>query len=168
MTRATVVGLFLLASCSTHHAPVQVVGAATDVQALVGHWTGEYGSPNTGRAGSIDFTVYPSPHGDSASGVIMMVPAQFGQPLRPYRPPEVQGGPSTAMPTALTIHLVRIEGDRVHGDLMPYADPATGDRVLTTFDGRLAGDTIAGTFVSTPGPVVGGVTGQWRVVRERH
>ncbi|HUL49418.1 MAG TPA: hypothetical protein VLT79_05300 [Gemmatimonadales bacterium] len=144
------------------------MGAATDVQALVGHWTGEYGSPNTGRAGSIDFTVYPSPHGDSASGVIMMVPAQFGQPLRPYRPPEVQGGPSTAMPTALTIHLVRIEGDRVHGDLMPYADPATGDRVLTTFDGRLAGDTIAGTFVSTPGPVVGGVTGQWRVVRERH
>jgi len=168
MIRTTECALVLLAACATHRAPVSLVGAPTDVQTLVGHWTGEYGSENTGRAGSIDFTVSANPHGDSASGVIMMVPAQFGAPLRPWHDPELVGRPSTAMPTALTIHLVRIEGDRVHGELMPYADPASGDRVLTTFDGRLTGDTIAGTFVSTPGPVVGGVTGQWRVVRERH
>ena len=51
--------------------------------------------------------------------------------------------------------------------MAPYADPQTGERLITTFEGRLAGDTIGGTFVTHPGPTPGGETGRWVVTRER-
>ena len=47
---------------------------------------------------------------------------------------------------------MRVQGDRVSGTLAPYADPETGKKLFTTFDGRIAGDTIAGTFTTRPGP----------------
>ncbi len=143
------------AACSVRGRPVQMVGPARDVAALVGDWAGEYGSAVTGRSGTIQFTV--TAQGDSAAGVVVMIPSGFAQPLRPWRDPSLQpDAPTSTAPSLLTIRLVRVAGNEVHGLLAPYADPRTGDRLFTTFNGRVTGDTIAGTFVTEPGATAGG------------
>jgi hypothetical protein len=155
------------AACAAKRPQTRLVGPARDVVAIAGHWTGEYGSPTTGRSGTIEFTV--APQGDSASGVVVMIPAGFGQPLRPWRDPALLGdGRSSAIPTLLTITLVWVKGDRVNGSLAPYADPETGTRLFTTFSGRLVADTISGTFSTGQGTAAATEeTGRWRVVRAR-
>jgi hypothetical protein len=155
-----------LAACRAGAPLVPVVGPKHAVAPLAGHWAGEYGSPLTGRSGTIDLTI--ADEGDSASGVVVMIPADFGQPLLPWRDTVFDVGPrSDALSTFLTIRLIWVEGTRVTGVLAPYADPQTGTRLITTFEGRVAGDTIAGTFVTHPGPTPGGETGRWFVTRER-
>ena len=152
-------------ACKVAAPPVTVVGPVPDVAALAGHWSGEYASPATGRAGTIEFTV--AARGDSASGVVVMVPAGFAQPLRPWQGSVAGMDQRTgAAPSLLTIHLVRISGNQVSGSLEPYADPETGERLVTTFAGRMSGDTIAGTFTTTPGPAPEGSTGRWHVIRD--
>jgi hypothetical protein len=129
---------------------------------------GAYQSPHTGRGGTIDITVAGT--GDSASGVVIMIPAGLDQPLEPWLDPAaepqqpVSAGPA---PTSLTIRLIWVEGNKVTGMMAPYSDPQTGERLITTFEGRLAGDTIAGTFITRPSPPPQGQTGLWLVVRQR-
>lgn len=165
-----------LAACRGPAPLVPVVGPKTDVAALTGHWSGEYISQLTGRGGTIDLTV--SGQGDSASGVVLMIPAGFGQPLEPWLDPELDPALHPALdpaleiearaptPAPLTIQFIRVEGNNVSGVMAPYADPQTGDRLITSFAGRLAGDTIAGTFLTHPGPAPGGETGRWIVTRQ--
>ncbi len=154
----------LLAACAGSPPPVPVSGSAGDVAALVGEWVGEYSSPATGRSGSITFT--PSARGDTAHGDVVMIPAEWGRRLEPWR----EGGPTTPTrpgPEPLTITLVSVVENRVSGALAPYADPATGVQLVTTFDGRLHGDTISGTFTTRVSDSPGTQTGGWRVVRKR-
>ena len=155
-----------LAACAVSPPPVPVVGPAPDVAALAGHWSGEYGSPLTGRSGTIEFTV--AAQGDSASGVVVMIPAGFGHPLQPWTDPVAEAGRgSPPTPSSLTIRLVQVKGKRVTGSLTPYRDPETGAQLITTFEGGLAADTIAGTFTTHPGAPEDRPTGHWRVTRER-
>jgi hypothetical protein len=97
----------------------------------------------------------------------MMIPAGR-EPLEPWVDPAVEPQQaSPAAPAPLTIRLIWIQGNKVTGMMTPYADPQTGERLITTFEGRLAGDTIAGTFSTRPGPTPDGVAGLWIVVRQR-
>ena len=95
-----------------------------------------------------------------------MIPAGLGEPLQPWEDPALAAEPR-AVPSVLTIRLIWVEGTRVNGMLPPYADPQTGRRLITTFDGQLVGDTIAGSFVTRPGATADGETGRWVVTRER-
>jgi len=161
-----------LTACKATPPPVGIVGPVPAAAVLAGHWSGEYVSELTGGSGTIDLTV--TSQGDSASGAVMMIPAGSAEPLRPWRDPTHEHDPThepeerhTGTPSVLTIRLIWVEGNRVSGALAPYASPQTGERLVTTFDGRLAGDTIAGTFVTNPGPAPGGESGRWIVIRER-
>ena len=58
------------------------------------------------------------------------------------------------------------EDRSVTGRLDPYEDPDTGERLFTTFEGRLEGKTFHGTFLtlfSASGQRVGGT---WSVARK--
>lgn len=160
---------FVLGACSKPEPEplVPVMGPGHQKTAvLAGHWLGQYESARTGRTGTIDITVLGT--GDSASGVIRMIPANLHRPLEPWVDPALKPAqPSPAAPEPLTIRLIWVEGNKVTGVMAPYSDPQTGERLITTYDGRLAGDTIAGTFITRPGATPGEVTGSWRVVRER-
>src|SRR6266568_4710460 len=123
---------FAFAACGASRSPVPVVGAATDVSALAGEWVGDYSSVESGRSGSITFTLRSAT--DSAFGDVIM------------------------------IRCVRVEQGRVSGTLDPYADPRTGERLLTTFRGELKGNTIAGTY-TTRLPSGDTQTGRWSVQR---
>jgi hypothetical protein len=62
---------------------------------------------------------------------------------------------------------VQVKGNRVTGSLAAYRDPETGVRLVTTFEGGLVADTIAGTFTTHPGAPEDRPTGRWRVTREQ-
>jgi hypothetical protein len=163
-TSPTGVAALVLAvlACGYRASSVPVVGPAPDVGALAGQWQGEYSSAETGRSGTISFTLTAG--GDSAFGEVVMVPEGFGRPLRPWDDPNRAGGPR---PTAevLTIRFVRVEGDRVAGTLAPYADPQTGTPLLTSFEGRIGGNAIEGTYTTRPAQSSVTQAGRWRVVR---
>ena len=153
-----------LSACGASRAPVRLVGASSDVSALTGEWAGDYSSAQSGRSGSISFTLRAA--GDSAFGDVVMIPSAWGRPLVPWRQENVAGGGANQSPasTVLTIRFVRVEHGHVSGTLDPYADPQTGARLLTTFSGELTGTTIAGSY-TTRLPSGDTQTGRWSVQR---
>lgn len=136
----------VVAACAANQTPVPVVGHADDLAALAGEWTGEYSSTESGRSGSITFTLRAA--ADSAFGDVVMIPVGWGRPLTPWRGETTPNAAQRPMSEVLTINFVRIEAGRVNGTLAPYADPRTGDRLLTTFVGDLRGNTITGTYMT--------------------
>jgi len=163
----TLPGLFFLAltlsACGASRSPVPLVGASSDVSALTGEWAGDYSSAESGRSGSISFTLRAA--GDSAFGDVVMIPSAWGRPLMPYRENAAgAAGSQQTASTVLTIRFVRVEHGHVSGTLDPYADPQTGARLLTTFSGELSGTTITGTYTTR---LVSGdtQTGRWTVQR---
>jgi len=153
----------LTGACAAAQPAVPVLGAATEIRALAGTWEGEYSSSMTGRSGSISFTL--TAHGDSAFGDVVMVPAGLGRPLRPWD--DRQMSPTRPQPEALSINFVRVERNEVTGTLAPYADPVTGEKLSTSFRGRVQGDTIEGSFTTRPAASANPQTGAWTVKRRR-
>lgn len=150
-----------LSACGASRSPVPLIGASADVSALTGEWAGDYSSAESGRSGSISFTLRAA--GDSAFGDVIMIPAASGRPLMPY--PEQNAAASQMRETrVLTIRFVRVERGHVSGTLDPYAEPQTGARLLTTFTGELNGNTITGTYI-TRLPSGETQTGRWSVQR---
>lgn len=151
-----------LGACGASRAPVPLVGASSDVGALTGEWAGDYSSAQSGRSGSISFTLRAA--GDSAFGDVVMIPSAWGRPLAPWREQNSVGGNQSPASTVLTIRFVRVEQGHVSGTLDPYADPQTGARLLTTFRGQVNGNTIAGDY-TTRLPSGDTQTGRWSVQR---
>ena len=148
----------LLGACVAPGTPVPVKG---DVQTLVGYWSGEYSSIESGRSGSIMFNFVAGT--DTAQGDVLMIPAWPGPNYTSqYVPPEEPVSP----PEPLRIQLVRVFGDQVAGQLSPYTDPDCGCQARTIFSGRLEGNTLDGNYHTyrTNGETV---TGRWRVTRKQ-
>jgi len=152
----------LLAACAATQTPVPVVGPAADITALAGEWVGEYSSIESGRSGSISFTLRAA--ADSAFGDVVMIPVGWGRPLAPWRG-ETPTPAQRPMTEVLSINFVRVEQGRVNGTLAPYADPQTGERLVTRFTGELSGNTITGTYTTQ---LSSGATqtGRWTVQRK--
>jgi len=155
--------ILVVAACAANQAPVPVVGHADDLASLAGEWSGEYSSTESGRSGSISFTLRSAT--DSAFGEVVMIPAGWGRPLAPWRGETTPSAIQRPMSEVLTINFVRVEAGRVNGTLAPYADPQTGARLLTTFAGQLSGNTITGTYITR---MASGETqaGRWTVQRK--
>ncbi len=151
--------LGLAAACASPGSPVPVAG---DTRLLAGEWDGTYLSRETGRSGSIIFRLNAGT--DSAVGDVVMVPATADLPEpRVYVPAP---DPFRRMPRILTISFVQCGNSEVTGRLDPYEDPDTHERVLTTFQGRLTGNRIVGTFESEIGTSGYRVTGTWWAERK--
>ncbi len=134
-----------------------VTGA--DVSALAGKWTGTYASEATGRTGSI---VFELKSGDKvARGDVLMVPA--GAKDAPTSGPEAV----RTMPQVLSISFVSATGGILRGTMEPYRDPSCDCEVQTTFVGRPSGDTIEGTYTTTPTGQGAITTGRWKITREK-
>ena len=152
------------AACTARQASVPLVGAAADVNALVGQWAGEYSSTETGRSGTISFTLRAV--GDTARGDVVMIPRGWNRPLQPWRDATVR---PMEQPSAevLTIRFVRVTGNEVSGELAPYRDPGCGCALYTRFVGRLQGDMIEGTFTTLQGEDAREQRGTWSAQRGR-
>jgi hypothetical protein len=144
-------------ACALPKRSIEISADDFDVSPLIGQWSGEYANPETGRSGTVAFTLRA---GESAAfGEVVMVPntAALGVP----------SGSSAQARTPLRINFIRKEGGGVVGTLDPYVDPECNCRVKTTFQGKFSDSaTIEGTF-ATEG-VAGGrapTGGNWRVKR---
>lgn len=159
--RAATVLAGFLSACGGSQTPVPVVGRDADISRLAGQWLGDYSSVETGRSGSIVFTLQAG--SDTAAGDVVMTPrfAAAGP-----------GGQTTPQPTvtqagqAIDIKFVRVSGGQVSGALAPYTDPTCNCPLHTTFVGRLAGDTLSGTYSSRHENANDVQQGRWRVVRK--
>jgi hypothetical protein len=162
------IGLVLLAGlagCAGKSPPVPVQASAADIGRLAGRWEGEYNSDQTGRGGSIVFTLTAG--SDTAQGDVLMIPAGSNQPIMREgmsQQPYTSSGP---IPSVLSIRFVDYRDGQVSGALDPYRAPDCNCVVATTFIGTVTGDVIKGTFTirGTPSPVP--VTGEWEVHRHR-
>src|SRR5205085_4095387 len=156
--------LVLTGAC--HSAPpaaVPLAGTPAGFTALAGEWAGSYESQQTGRSGSIVFTLESGE--DHAHGDVTMIPRGMNAPLRAAR---AGGMESAAMPAQLlNIRFVRASGDSVAGAMEPYTDPECSCSASTTFSGRQRGNTIEGTFSTVRSDRAGTTSGTWIVTR-RH
>jgi len=160
---AIVLALAAVTGCAGKPAAVPVQASSADMRGLAGRWEGQYNSNQTGRGGSIVFTLKAGT--DSAEGDVVMIPTGTNRPIMregPGRPPFTASG---ATPEVLTIRFVRIEGGRVSGALDPYRAPDCDCVVVTTFIGDVTGDRIKGTFSTRGGQRREPVTGDWEVRR---
>lgn len=157
--RATIAIAALIFAGACVSQPAPPVPVRGDVAALEGHWSGEFTSNETGRNGSIVFTLDAGT--DTAQGDVLMIPAvQYPTYATQYIPEE----PARQAPQPLRIQLVRVFGHQVAGQLLPYKDPECGCTVTTIFSGRLEGNELSGVF-HTYHPDGKTVTGEWRVTR---
>lgn len=158
----------LLAGCSSLKTPVPVIAPQSDLSALVGDWSGEYTSPETGRSGSISFMLQAGK--DTAIGSVVMVPKAQNQPVTAGAAgerPAVMGSATQKPGSLLTIRFVRLEGSQILGTLDSYRDPDCGCQLATTFRGEFKGaTTIEGTF-NTVGSGMEHLpsSGRWKVTR---
>ena len=124
---------------------VPVEAAKDDLSVLVGRWTGEYSSKDTGRTGSIVFELKSG--GSTANGDVLMWPKGSQGPTIPStsQPSEEQ---LRKMPQVINISFVKAEAGQITGTMTPYTDPDCRCEVRTVFVGTIQGDVIAGTFTT--------------------
>ncbi|MDQ2670740.1 MAG: hypothetical protein M3Y31_08920 [Gemmatimonadota bacterium] len=149
-------------ACAGNPDPVPVAGSVEDLSRMTGEWTGEYGSAQTGRSGSIVFRLEAGR--DTAAGDVVMVPTGSAQALHPAHGPDVAES-AMASNQLLQIRFVRVEGGRVSGALQPYHEPGCDCDLHTTFTGRLEGDSVTGTYQSAGPQGDRRTSGWWRIVR---
>ena len=158
----------LLAGCASVPRPVPVVGPRAGLGALVGDWSGQYSSPETGRSGSIAFKLEAGK--DTAFGSVVMVPrAQYDRVAAgaPVERQTVMASTTQKSGELLTIRFVRMERNQVVGTLDPYRDPDCGCQLKTTLRGEFTDEsTIEGTFNSIGSEMSHLPTsGRWKVSR---
>jgi hypothetical protein len=131
--------------CAASLTSVPVKGKDADVFAMRGEWVGEYSSTDTGRKGSIRFSLRPGRK--TADGEVDM------------------DLPGAAMPTQLRIAVLRVQGDELHGKLERYTDPSCKCEVDTDFIGTHSSEAIEGTFIIHPVGTDKELGGIWKVER---
>jgi hypothetical protein len=150
------------AACAPVLSSTPIQGAASDLSAIAGRWTGDYVSPEAGRSGSIVFTFVADKnkaYGDVAMG-------------RPRLNPNLTAGGDPAPVSGslesqlLKFKLVNVINGDVFGVLEPYTDPSCDCTVRTTFTGHIDDPgTIRGTFATTGPRNVPSRTGTWVVTK---
>jgi hypothetical protein len=155
-----------LSACTYRPNPIPLVATSRDeLTALQGSWSGEYSGTESGRSGTISFTLRSE--SDTAHGEVLMVPKGMHSPIqRASEGINVSGErlrPSTEM---LTIAFARIRNGEVTGRLDPYRDPSCGCIVRTVFTGTLRdSSTLEGTFITSATGLYTPQHGDWRVKR---
>jgi len=166
MQRTTLIIAALAAStiaCARKPPGIALTSSDFDLKPLVGVWRGDYSNPQTGRKGTIAFSLRA---GESfASGNVIMIPKPDSL-LTPEERELASDVPSTGR-SVIPIHFIRKEGGNLNGTLDPYRAPDCDCVVTTTFQGSFADErTIHGTFTTVPSKAGSAITsGTRRVVR---
>jgi hypothetical protein len=128
-------------ACGGSPKEVAVEGSDTSLVQLAGDWSGEYKGNESGRTGTVSFSLQLGRH--VAEGEVIM------------------GGN-----TPLKIEFVQVQQGQIKGTIARYTDPNCSCDVETSFIGKLAGSSIAGDFetrIASTGKIQ---TGTWTVARK--
>ena len=148
--------------CASRKPQIQLTSKDFDLNPLVGEWRGNYSSSETGRNGTIAFTLRAGE--SAASGNVVLLPRADSSFAANHAPVDPS---ATSSRQVLTIHFVRKEGSNVVGTLDPYRDPECACEVSTTFQGAFRDrSTIEGTYTTVPSaPGTKVTSGTWKVTR---
>ncbi len=152
-----------IAGCASRQQPeIEMTASDFDLNPLVGEWRGNYSSTETGRNGTIAFTLRAAE--SAASGNVVMLPRSDSS-FEANHAPVDPSIPNTR--EVLTIHFVRKEGSNVVGTLDPYRDPVCACQVITTFQGAFRDrSTIEGIYTTVAaGTASKATSGNWKVTR---
>jgi len=161
---ATVAALMALTACGWKRTPVPIISDNGSSALLVGTWSGEYSSRETGRSGSITFEM--ASEKDTAYCDVVMVPKLGTFQTGASEHPAARTMKPESLAQPLKIRFIRLGEGRVSGTLDSYLDPECNCQVNTAFEGRIvSADTIEGTFI-TRGVGVQTSNGTWKVKRQ--
>lgn len=151
------------AACRVQPSTVVLQGTPGDIASFAGEWKGEYTSRESGRSGSIAFTVTAGT--DTAFGDVVMTPT-MGEPVIAADARTSAHERHARMPQVLRAEFVRLDGRLLRGELEPYIAPDCECVVRTIFRGVLEGDRVEGEYVTRSD---GGLQqeGRWYVTRRR-
>jgi hypothetical protein len=154
--------LFGAVACAAYTPiPVPVVGTRSAIDAIAGEWRGSYRSEETGRSGTITFTLAAGR--DTAFGEVIMIPGAWNAPSDPMG--ERVGEPRRA-PSLLTISFVQAGPGRVRGTLDQYIDPDCRCPMRTVFTGVLKNEgRLEGSFESQTAQDRRTLVGTWSADR---
>ena len=158
----------LVSSCGFVAPRVELLGTPGGLARLSGEWWGEYtGDGDHARRGTIAFKLVAGE--DHAHGDVVMSPADDDLPYRPYRDTDQHMSPQelARRSRVLEIRFVILSENLVSGVIEPYWDPDRHTQASTTFRGRLATDTIDGTFITRYASGSASTGGRWKVWRTR-
>ena len=133
--------LLVAAACGGSQKEIAVQGSDKDLVNVAGDWEGEYKGNESGRSGTVTFSLGVGSH--IAEGQVVM------------------GGA-----TPLKVEFVKVEGGKVKGTIAPYTDPQCSCQVETTFLGIVGDGSINGTFETKLGTTGQVQTGTWNVTRK--
>jgi hypothetical protein len=156
------VAAVVTAGCATlSPIPIPVFGRRGDVDALAGEWRGEYSSVESGRSGTITFSLKVA--ADTAHGEVIMMPTWMNNSLTSN---EARTGEPRRVPQLLTVNFVRIDGGGIRGPLDTYTDPDCMCPMRTVFTGRLVNaKTLEGTYESVTTDPRTPIHGRWTATR---
>lgn len=166
MHRATLLiaaGLASLSTaCATKTPGIAMTASDFDLNPLVGVWRGSYSNPQTGRTGTVAFTLRAGE--SSATGNVVMIPR--ADSLLTAEDREMVNNVAESR-SVLNISFIRKEGGSVNGTLDPYRSPDCDCIVRTNFQGVFTdAATIQGTFTVVPTKPGSSIsTGTWKVTR---
>ncbi len=155
--------LFILTACAPTRTMVPVLATSHELQQLAGEWTGTYASA-TGSSGTITFVL--AARSDSAFGEVIMLDERQHRAYVPNAPP-LSEEDHLAHKQVLPIRFVRMNGNRISGELAAYVDAVSGCTMLTTFEGYLVQEEISGVFTSRYVGSLETRAGTWRVRRAK-
>jgi len=149
MIRMIILAALIGTSCAGSASQVEVKGDDSSALALAGDWEGTYVGVDSGRQGTIRFSLTAGHH--TAEGVVMMF---------------VEG--TTGEPQPLAIEFVEVEkGGGLSGKIGAYTDPQCQCQVQTEFLGDFEGnDAISGTFTTHELDGQRQQSGRWSIVRK--
>jgi len=151
----------VLGACHYQPTPVPLRATASDIALLAGDWSGEYSSAQSGRSGTITFTIRTGV--DTAYGDVLMTPRRGGM-IRAADAVTPEHVKHEQLPQLLRVTFVRVIGGMVEGTLEPYTAPDCQCVVTTVFQGTLKGNSIEGQYV-TSGSMGLRQDGMWSVQR---
>jgi hypothetical protein len=159
---AAVISVSTLA-CATTPPGTEITSSDFDLLPLVGVWRGNFNSSQTGRAGTVAFTLRAGE--SSAKGNVVLIPRPDSL-LTPEEREVVENGGSGGR-SVVPITFIRKEGGTMNGTLDPYRAPDCDCIVTTTFQGTFSdANTIVGTYTTVPSKAGASVTGgTWKVTR---
>ncbi|MGR9108099.1 MAG: hypothetical protein ACU843_14325 [Gammaproteobacteria bacterium] len=146
---------FALGGCAGMQQPVKE--AKVDFSQFAGVWEGKYESPATKRSGQV-FLELTSGEGKATGGIIMHPQESGSSGTNKLTYADIKK--RKAVP--LTIEFVQAQGGKIQGTVTPYPDPMFNNAMMhPTFEGKLEGNTMVGTFTVMIGDTGKSYSGTW-------
>lgn len=133
----------VLGACTYAGTPVPVRGSARDIGQIAGRWDGEFWSDESGRRGSLLFTIRSGT--DTAFGDVVLNTGG-AEPVTAADARDPQHLQHSRAPEVLRVTFVAVRGEMIRGQIEPYIAPDCKCVVITEFLGTITADTLEGRY----------------------